>query len=329
MHDPSPTYPGRKQVHADLAATLDLFFNDPGAMALPPLESPFFEKLLLRIPADHPNREHALRFARDGYTVLDLEMPDFDAVAARIIGDLAPRYPQGGDRRVQEAWMHQADVRALACNRRVLDLLAFLYQRRPIPFQTLNFDVGTEQATHSDVLHFYSFPRRYMCGVWVALEDMDGDNGPLQYYPGSHRLPDYDGSDLGMEHGFLDYARYEQFIAALANVHGLQKRELHVKKGHALVWAANLLHGGSAVKDLKRTRHSQVTHCFFADCVWWSPGDSDLAVGRPQLREVIDLESGRFVTPRHHGKAVDLDRFESVYRYPRPLPEWVKPAVTT
>ena len=28
-----------------------------------------------------------------------------------------------------------------------------------------------------------------MCGVWVALEDMDMDNGPLVYYPGSHKLP--------------------------------------------------------------------------------------------------------------------------------------------
>ena len=31
-----------------------------------------------------------------------------------------------------------------------------------------------------------------MCGVWVALEDITEDNGPLHYYPGSHRLPDYD-----------------------------------------------------------------------------------------------------------------------------------------
>ena len=32
-------------------------------------------------------------------------------------------------------------------------------------------------------------PEGFMCGVWVALEDMDMDNGPLVYYPGSHQLP--------------------------------------------------------------------------------------------------------------------------------------------
>jgi hypothetical protein len=323
MHDPSSMVPSRKQVHGDLSGTLDFFFKDPGATAFPPLESPFTEKLLERIPADHPQREHAFRFAREGYTVLDVGIPDFDRVASRIIRNLAPRYPEG-DRRVQEAWAFDADVRALACNARILELLQFLYQREPIPFQTLNFDLGTEQATHSDVLHFYSHPPRYMCGVWVALEDMDASNGPLHYYPGSHKLPDYDLNDLGMARGFEDYARYEHFIAALARVHGLERRELHVKKGHALIWAANLLHGGSPVVDPARTRHSQVTHYFFANCVWMTPGDSDLPIGRPHLREVIDLKTGRFVPPIYHGQRVDLSKFAHVYRYPRPLPDWVE-----
>jgi len=309
---------------AKLAQTLDLFFRDPTATAFPPLESPFAEQLLEGIPAGHPLRDHVLRFARDGYTVVDLAISDFDAIASRIIRDLAPRYPSG-NRRVQEAWMFHEDVRALACTPKILELLAALYQREPIPFQTLNFDVGTEQATHSDVLHFYSEPARYMCGVWVALEDMDAENGPLHYYPGSHRLPDYDLADLGMARGFEDYSRYEHFIAALARAHRLERKELYVKKGHALIWAANLLHGGSPVKDPRRTRQSQVTHYFFSNCVWWTPGDSDLIVGKPQLREVVDLKSGRLLKPRHHGKPVDLSNFENVYRYPRPLPEWVKP----
>jgi len=30
-----------------------------------------------------------------------------------------------------------------------------------------------------------------MCGVWLALEDIDADNGPLIYYPGSHRGPHF------------------------------------------------------------------------------------------------------------------------------------------
>ncbi len=326
MHDPQPTYPASSGTR-DAARATRFFFNDPAATALPPLESPFSEELLKLVPQGHPLREHALRYSRDGYTVIDLAGPELDATIAKIERDLAPRYP-AGNRRVQEAWMFQPEVRALACHPRILELLAFLYQRQPIPFQTLNFDLGTEQAAHSDSLHFYSWPRRYMCGVWIAFEDMDGENGPLQYYPGSHRLPDYDLTDLGMQRGFVDYARYEEFIAALAAVHRFERRELHVKKGTALVWSANLLHGGSPVKDGRRTRHSQVTHYFFEKCTWWWPGGSDLIAGRPFLREVIDLGRGCFVTPTSHGEPLDLAKFEQVWRYPRPLPDWVQPAAS-
>jgi len=108
--------------------------------------------------------------------------------------------------------------------------------------------------------------------------------------------------------------------------HRLPRVEICAKKGTALVWAANLMHGGSPIRDPRRTRHTQVTHYFFDDCLWWSPGSSDTMIGEPYLREVIDISTGRFVTPRFHGRPVDLSRFDGVYRYPRPLPEWVVPA---
>jgi hypothetical protein len=305
-----------------LAATLERFFRDPGATAFPPLDSPFTDQLLAGAPAGDPRAALAAQFARDGFLQIDLELADFEERAARIVRALAPRYA-GSNRRIQEAWTFQPDVRALACLPQVLHLLQFLYQRRPIPFQTLNFEVGTEQATHSDVVHFHSFPRRYMCGVWIALEDVDAGNGPLHYYPGSHRLPEYDFHDLGMARGFEDYGAYEHFIAALVHAHRLPRVELHARKGTALIWAANLLHGGSAVQRRGSTRHSQVTHYYFEGCLAWEPGDSDALIGDPRLREVIDLSTGRFVPPVYHGRPLDLARFARVYRYPRPLPDWV------
>ena len=59
------------------------------------------------------------------------------------------------------------------------------YGREPLPFQTLNFRVGTQQEPHSDAFHFNSDPPGFMCGVWVALEDIDEASGPLVYFPGS------------------------------------------------------------------------------------------------------------------------------------------------
>ena len=44
-----------------------------------------------------------------------------------------------------------------------------------------------------------------------------------------------------------------------------------LKKGQALIWASNLLHGGSAHRDKGRTRHSQVTHYYFEGCQYYQP----------------------------------------------------------
>lgn len=36
-----------------------------------------------------------------------------------------------------------------------------------------------------------------MCGVWVALEQIDEDNGPLVYFPGSHQWSIYSNEHIG------------------------------------------------------------------------------------------------------------------------------------
>src|SRR5215207_9806689 len=81
----------------------------------------------------------------------------------------------------------------------MLGALQELYQRKPLPFQTLNFPVGTEQQPHSDTIHFNSIPAGFMCGVWIALEDMDENNGTLIFYPQSHKLPEATMRDAGYE----------------------------------------------------------------------------------------------------------------------------------
>ena len=75
--------------------------------------------------------------------------------------------------RVFNGWKISRAVRAIALAPRILRVLRQLYGRKPLPFQTLNFPIGTEQKVHSDVIHFASDPPTYMCGVWVALEDID------------------------------------------------------------------------------------------------------------------------------------------------------------
>lgn len=77
--------------------------------------------------------------------------------------------------------------------------------------------------------------------------------------------------DFGLESGERFYPQYEKKIKELVDKHDLHPDYGVIKKGEALIWHANLLHGGSEQRDLSRSRHSQVTHYFFAGCRYYTP----------------------------------------------------------
>jgi ectoine hydroxylase-related dioxygenase (phytanoyl-CoA dioxygenase family) len=226
-------------------------------------------------------------FDRDGYLVIDPEIPD--EIIEGILSDLEPRYVYEGNERIvkdgvvyspgkspriKDAWRVSKNVKRTALAPRVHAILEALYDRKPLAFQTLNFRTGTQQPTHSDAMHFVPEDSKYMCGVWVALEDIDMDNGPLVYYPGSHKLPLTSAADLGFDarqdefpsyHAYIAARnhQYEQYVRDLISEHGFAAEYGTLEKGEALIWSSNLLHGGAAHRDPSRTRHSQVTHYLF------------------------------------------------------------------
>jgi ectoine hydroxylase-related dioxygenase (phytanoyl-CoA dioxygenase family) len=327
----------------------------------PWVDSPFFPRLLAEKRLDPATEAMARHFSEQGFVIID---PGIDlATLDQVTKDLAPEHATSN--RVQDAWKRSQAVRSVATAPKVLDVLRTLYEREPIPFQTLNFPRGTEQKTHSDTIHFHSAPSGFMCAVWVALEDIDADNGPLHYYPKSHRSPvlDYDALNIGKglppigpagRASYLEapaprrsafmrglsrlsrwlrkklmkrtsaagasyegaaaggaelYARYEELVAELMLAHGFERREVAVKKGQALVWSANLYHGGSPIRDEKRTRHSQVTHYYFDGCMYYTPLMSAPKLGMYYMRKVRDLRTGEVVPQRYNGLELDTDAF--------------------
>ena len=115
-----------------------------------------------------------------------------------------------------------------------------------------------------------------MCGIWVALEDIEADAGPLVYYPGSHRLPYLAARDLGLT---LEQVQAEsspqRFFEAgwrqEVQKHGYERRLFVARRGEVLLWHANLLHGGAPVKNKRLSRWSQVSHYFFRGCGYTTP----------------------------------------------------------
>jgi hypothetical protein len=275
---------------------------DLPSMRLPWVESPLFARELERRAGSltGDQRELASAFHEQGYLVLPGAASEelIDAVRAEV----EPMFEEQtavSQRRIQDAWKRGAEhVRTVACLPRLLEILEMLYERPPIPFQTLNFKWGTEQDGHSDSIHFSCLPPRYMCGAWLAMEDTDQDNGPLFYYPGSHRLPEVTAYDLGYTVHDPRYDRYAVFQRTLMKDLGFEKVEFHAKRGDILIWSSNIVHGGLPVIDQSRTRWSQVTHYYFPGCVYYAPVLSDMAAGEFLLKDVIDIRTEK---PVAHG----------------------------
>jgi hypothetical protein len=214
------------------------------------------------------------RFWRDGYIVLDCLWQD--ELLTGVIARTESMYERNDGLlhhgvRIQDLWLKDAGVRDIALHPPILAALAQLFGRKPLPFQTLNFPVGTEQRAHSDTIHFNSLPHGYLAGVWVALEDVDEDNGSLVYYPGSHRLPEITMRDVGVPPGGEHYRDYEDYTERLIAERGLPVARGNLRRGQALIWHGNLIHGGGPHPNKARTRHSQVTHYFFDGCKYYTP----------------------------------------------------------
>lgn len=289
-------------------------FSNP-LSGVPHIESPFFDEIFRE--EDHSPEFLAIaRTLRDkGYVVIDFPDADFGGRADRIIAKLAPQLTCEQDgtvglhpaTRVQDAWKVDKDVRALAINQTVLDLLTKLYGRRAWPFQTLNFPMGTQQHYHSDALHFSSMPERFMCGVWVALEDIGEGQGPLEYYPGSHSWPIYTNEHIGRSDvaGKLSTQDvFHELWEALVAKSGVKRETFCARKGQALIWTANLLHGGMEHIDRTKTRWSQVTHYYFEDCAYYTPMSSDPFRGLIRFREPVNALTGAKVTNAFNGKPI-------------------------
>ena len=273
---------------------------------VPLIESPLFSNLARSADLSPGEQRIAADLHEKGYAVLPFPDPDILARIDRIKAALGPQFSidfadpgsdkTAGVRRIQDAWQFNPDVRAIAANPQLLDLLGKLYGRPAFPFQTLNFPVGTQQDAHSDSVHFSSLPERFMCGVWVAMEDISAEAGPLFYYPGSHRWPILNNALIGRRGFGSDLASaqdpFAEAWAALCAANDAQPETFLARKGEALIWCANLLHGGSLQTDPRLTRWSQVTHYYFDDCIYYTPAFSDEATGDLQLRTVRAISDG-------------------------------------
>ena len=179
-------------------------------------------------------------------------------------------------KRVFEHWSKSDAIAKLTMHPTIINTLSYLYDEEPFPFSTINFLKGSNQPLHSDTIHFHTVPHLWMVGVWTAFEDVDEKNGSLRIVPGSHKWPVYEYHNLNLPHPdsiedgeAANYRVYEDFLVELIKAKKANEKIVKLKKGQALIWAANMLHGGcnvEGVTDFNKTRLTQANHYFFKGC---------------------------------------------------------------
>ena len=163
-----------------------------------------------------------------------------------------------------------AAIRDLIFAPAVVAFLGLIFENRAFASQTLGFLRGSAQEGHQDSAYVsYTIPRQFAAS-WIALEDVTAGAGELFYYPGSHKLEDFlyggryksihemrrtTSADFPQE----TVRQHVESLKARAARRGICKVTFAAKKGDALIWHADLVHGGNPVSKTI-TRKSIVTH---------------------------------------------------------------------
>ena len=216
------------------------------------------------------NKKNTENFDNNGFLVLEqfISPEKADEINTQIdqfLKDGTMKFKYGN--KLMFAIHHSDLIRETGNNKDFLDFLSVLVDGKAKLFQSINFINGSQQKTHSDSIHMTTYPLGGLLGVWIALEDVDETNGALHYITGSHKLPyymngDYDNLGDAVRIGDKGYKAYEAFLEEKVKELGLKKEIFRAKKGDALIWHANILHGGEPHTDKSRTRKSLVYHYF-------------------------------------------------------------------
>lgn len=150
-------------------------------------------------------------------------------------------------------------------SKKIERFLKLLFEDAPLLFQPLSFEYGSQQGIHQDTAYVVVDSPMELAASWIALEDVVEGGGELQFHDGSHRLPEYkfSGEFKHFNGQQYDASEHQEWVDALHQ--GSRLRELALKKfllklGNALIWRADLAHGGSPIVKPATTRRSLVGH---------------------------------------------------------------------
>lgn len=180
----------------------------------------------------------------------------------RVYFSDAPATARNAPYKLNDLYLSREEIREVVVGARLAPILGELLGGFPMVCNSLNFEFGSQQDYHFDTFYMPSPTPNKMVASWIALENATSENGPLSYYPGSHKIEPYlfsNGSTIIVNE---EMPSFRDYIYTEIDKHELKPETLLAEKGDVLIWHSQLFHGGRPIKDKSKTRKSLVTHYF-------------------------------------------------------------------
>jgi len=224
---------------------------------------------------DTSTKSQLLSWSKNGYVILRGFFTSADTTAINNEIDKLVKQKKAYWRynnKIMFAINNSSLLKRIGTNKNLLSIIQLLLGKKVELFQSINTLLATEQRTHSDAIHMTTFPYGNLIAVWIALEDISDESGPLHYYPGSHKLPyilnrDFNNIGTRFTLGDREYSEYEDKIESIVKKHDLKKEVFLANKGDVIIWHSNLLHGGEPLLNKNKTRKSMILHYSSTDAV--------------------------------------------------------------
>lgn len=226
------------------------------------------------------------QWERDGYLVIEnlfsrTEAKDYWAdiqhhLVQNNLNPMTEFNSSGSSDRITGCETIDSLTSALSCNRLKVVLTTILGPKYIL--QDLMALLKSSGAPpHTESIYLTTFPKFRSVRIWIAMEDIKDDAGPLCLYPGTHRRPAISPSQLGVARGlsnpqlWIEYRRhYLPYMKNILTQGNYPSIALNVKVGTTILMHPNLIHEGIAAKDRELTRKALVGSFVAKDVLLYS-----------------------------------------------------------
>lgn len=229
-------------------------------------------------------------YRRDGFVVLpaaapaSLRAPMLDLMLDLRHGRRSATYytppTTPGEPPVFNPHRHDRVAWNLATHPPLVAALTQVLGDKPMICQSMFFFASSLTRPHQDEFYMAPSPRP-LVGMWIALQHVTPDDGPIAVIPGSQRGPFIAAAELDGQ-WWKDRAVWTAYFDKVARFADTSKLvSVTVQAGDVILFDGRVIHAGQPPRTPDRPRHSFVSHHHRADAILDDHNNGEPVVSQP------------------------------------------------